>query len=973
MSRLFVVFVALTVVRTCLALTSAVEIPYELASDARVTIVVERADGTRVRNLVADVPRKAGRNVEVWDGRDDRGLGVPVGAYRWRGISHADEITANWLGAFYSPGSTPWKQHTRPGGWNLRASGAGGWLSDHAAPWCVYTDKAHVYLGCRYAEAGDAIVQCDLDGNKIWGTLWLGLSGADAMCTEGDVLYVAAEGAWMGQRMAVNRFDIRDYKWVPNPAEVKNRHILHDSAFVREATSNFCGVAGVFLTANHIAVVFNDKNRVSYFDRQTALWDHDEPIGSIKRKLREPSTKIVRGIATDADGNIYRVATNAADQCVKVFSPKGKLVRTIGKPGGRREGPYDPAAMGHPSDVAVDARGNVWVTENCLLPKRVSVWTRDGKLVRDYVGTPFYGGGGSLSADGSRAYYAGMRFRMSSGLSGGKLEAVLFDPDQHPELPEKGPMPSTVRLWNGKTLLVSDDGPCRTCTFVGEESGDRLVPRVMFGHEKEGKKTKGVYLWQDGKKTVSEAFSYGSEWSMRLGPKMEIVLRTKDRKSLAILKPDASLHYDLAAAEILPLPDEMAGVCSLSMTPKGDIIINRGGCGNQGSSDNLFGAVSKDGKLLWSYPNPYPSNCHNSPIPRNGELRHTLGIEGFSSAGPGGLMLLNGNKGTRYLFTQDGLFVQELFGDMRTHEATQNLSEAKRGMVFSHNSLSDECFFGWLGDVNGRPHLIEGKDSLNICNLRGIDTLKALAGGALSVTERAKDLVELSLAARGPARTIKAGGFGLNHDWWKPVEYPMPAKEPVARFAIGWSEWKLTLRYDVTDPTPFQNLGDAPHTLFHSGDALDFRWEGDPKADPKRTKPVAGDQRLLIAPMGGKTVVMRYVYVDPTAKEPPTEFVSPAGRISIARIEEVKDAKTDVKRTKTGYSVRVDIPWNALGEPHGKFAGGLRRCDAGVLFGDPSGTRVIRRQYLFDPGSQEVSDIPSEARVNPSAWGSWEF
>jgi hypothetical protein len=33
----------------------------------------------------------------------------------------------------------------------------------------------------------------------------------------------------------------------------------------------------------------------------------------------------------------------------------------------------------------------------------------------------------------------------------------------------------------------------------------------------------------------------------------------------------------------------------------------------------------------------------------------------------------------------------------------------------------------------------------------------------------------------------------------------------------------------------------------------------------------------------------------------------------------------------------------------------------------------MRRQYLFDPGSQEVSDIPSEVRVDPSAWGAFEF
>jgi hypothetical protein len=475
-------------------------------------------------------------------------------------------------------------------------------------------------------------------------------------------------------------------------------------------------------------------------------------------------------------------------------------------------------------------------------------------------------------------------------------------------------------------------------------------------------------------KTVSDRFAYGAEWCLRMGPNLEIVLRTADRRALAVLTPDADLHYDFETAEIIPLPEELLAVCSLSVAPDArSFVVNRGGCGNQGSPDNLFGAISREGKTLWTYPNPYPSNTHNSPIPRRGELRHTLGIEGFSSAGPGGLMLLNGNKGTRYLFTQDGLFVQELFGDMRVNPAMQDLPAAVRGLDVSHHSLGDECFYGWFGDIDGIPHLIEGKDSLNLLELRGVDSICVLEGGSIAIAEPPPPLEDVPLAERGPARAICAGGFGLRRDWWKLAEYPMPHDEPVARFAIGWTPSRLTLHYDVTDPTPFENLGDAPHTLFHSGDALDFRWEGDPGADPARTSPAPGDVRIVVAPMEDRVVAMRYRFVDPAATEPPVEFVSPAGRISIAGIEEIADAQIDVHRRAGGYSVRIDLPWEALGEPRGDFQGGIRRCDAGVLFGDPSGTRVVRRQYLFDAGGQEVSDIPSEARVDPSAWGAFEF
>lgn len=983
-----------------------VRLSYDLPADARVTLVVEDASGRRVRNLVSDAPRVAGRVTETWDGRDDRGDPVPVGTYRWRGLLHAGELTANWLGAFYSPGSTPWDRLERPGGNAIGPSGAGGWLSDHVAPWCVYADATHVYLGSRLAEAGNAIVQCDLDGNKLWGTLWIGLAGAKAMCTEGDVLYVASDGGWMGKHMSVTRLNAKSYRVIPPSAEVQRRNAKKGhvgAALVFEDSDAFGGVSGLFLADGLIGVVLDDGGRVAYFDRETGLFRREAPASSLEARVARPGTKILRGVATDADGNVYRVATNAAEQCVNVFSPDGRLLRTIGKPGGRREGRFDPLAMGRPEDVAVDARGLVWVVERLMQPKRVSVWTREGELVRDYVGRPSYGGGGSI-CDGF-AYYQGMRFRLAKDLSGGTLDAVLLDPEAHPELPVKAQPPSTVRTFGGRTYLCSDDGPCRSSTFVGEVVGDRLVPRLQYGHETKpsadgkSKVHVGVFVWQDGKKTVLEGFRYGAEWSMRLGAGMEIVLMTGDESRLAVIRPDAQLKYDLAKVEYVPLPESLRHVCSLSMAPDGQsFVINRGGGGTQGSLDNVLAGVSRaDGKVLWTYPNPYPSNGHSSPLPLRGELRHTLGLEGFSAAA-GGLMVLNGNKGTRYLFTTDGLFVQELFGDMRQAPTTQNLPEARRGMVFSRNSLLDECFGGWFGDVGGRPHLIVGKDSLNICELRGADGIRRLDGGALTLAVPAKPLAEVPFAARAPQRVLRAGGFGLGREWWKGIECAFPLRKPVARVALGASGGGLSIRYDVDDPTPPVTAGGtvgsvkmpdlslddegldlsldddkaSEQALFHAGDALDFRWASDPKADPKRDRPVPGDCRFVIAPrVGDGSVVMRYVFVDPNARTKPVEFVSPVGRTSIARVERVERATVTVEGRKGGYVATVFLPWSELGEKG--VPTGLRRADPGVIFADPSGSRAVRRQYLFDPGSQEVSDIPSEARVNPSAWGLWEF
>ncbi|MDD4060490.1 MAG: hypothetical protein PHW08_07310, partial [Kiritimatiellae bacterium] len=91
----------------------------------------------------------------------------------------------------------------------------------------------------------------------------------------------------------------------------------------------------------------------------------------------------------------------------------------------------------------------------------------------------------------------------------------------------------------------------------------------------------------------------------------------------------------------------------------------------------------------------------------------------------------------------------------------------------------------------------------------------------------------------------------------------------------------------------------------------------------------------------------------------------------VARVDRIDAAKITIARRKNGYTLTASIPWSALGEP--SQIGGRRRGDVGVVFGDASGSRVVRRCYYFDPGSQEVSDIPSEVRINPSQWGEFRF
>jgi DNA-binding beta-propeller fold protein YncE len=95
------------------------------------------------------------------------------------------------------------------------------------------------------------------------------------------------------------------------------------------------------------------------------------------------------GIHVDRDGNVW-VADSRGEQnkgsVVVKFSPEGKVLMTLGKPGVRGN---PPAALTDPTDVVTDpANGDVYVAESHTdvadpaLVGRVSVFDRSGKFLR---------------------------------------------------------------------------------------------------------------------------------------------------------------------------------------------------------------------------------------------------------------------------------------------------------------------------------------------------------------------------------------------------------------------------------------------------------------------------------------------------------------------------------------------------------------------------------------------------------------
>ena len=176
----------------------------------------------------------------------------------------------------------------------------------------------------------------------------------------------------------------------------------------------------------------------------------------------------------------------------------------------------------------------------------------------------------------------------------------------------------------------------------------------------------------------------------------------------------------------------------------------------------------------------------------------------------------------------------------------------------------------------------------------------------------------------------------------------------------------LNLFYDVQDDSPWMNTGKDATLLFKTGDSVDLQIGSDGTADPKRSGPVPGDLRLLIAPFQGKDIAVLYQHRVPGAKNPAT-FTSPwrSEKVDVVRVLDA--AKISVNRGDGRYRVEATIPLAELGLA--AVAGRTLRADFGALYGDPSGTVTLLRSYWSNPATNLVNDVPGEIMLSPNRWG----
>jgi hypothetical protein len=186
---------------------------------------------------------------------------------------------------------------------------------------------------------------------------------------------------------------------------------------------------------------------------------------------------------------------------------------------------------------------------------------------------------------------------------------------------------------------------------------------------------------------------------------------------------------------------------------------------------------------------------------------------------------------------------------------------------------------------------------------------------------------------------------------------------------------RLFAAFRTQDAELLKNSGETPQAPFKTGGALDLMIGADPKADLKRTRPVAGDVRLLVTKVKGKTVALVYRPVVTGSKEP-VPFSSPWRTINMDRVDDVSsqvELASSVVRNQNGHvesaNYEVSLPLAVLGLS--PAAGQSLKGDIGILRGD--GTQTLQRVYWNNKATGITADVPSEAELTPALWGRWEI
>jgi len=710
--------------------------------------------------------------------------------------------------------------------------------------------------------------------------------------------------------------------------------------------------------------------------------------------------KRAEALCLDAGGGIY-IGEREPDNQVEVFSPRGKLLRTVGKRGGRPLlGVWQREGLRFVSALCVDGRGQLWIGEADRHPKRFSVWNAKGQIEREFFGPTHYGASGGAIAPFDPNVMVGEGCEWKLDPTTGRATCVgVFAREIHNF--------ARFARASGRTYLVVHRNPGGIL-----EQGIAVYERLGAGRYAlrssimSGEQTPFTTFWSDengdGQIQPNEVqrtppLSLGGYYDWSLGVNTDLTIYAQRLEQ----QPDGAMRslssgmrgLQMRVSRFTPCGAPMWDIKSArplldadSATPSLDnslLLTNRV---EEGLQDSFRAYDLQTGRLRWEYPNQYSGvhGSHSAPPAQNGMIRGAFGFVGSAHlpAPVGDLWAINTNVGEWHLLTQDGFYLSRLFqGDPlkirwpKTAAPGVSLDEAPPG-------LGGEDFGGSLtqGD-DGRIYLQAGKVALWNVEVVGLPSVRALGSGnfALSPNEvaRARNLrAQYQQEAADPKRlrvVHRTPTFSGNLDAdFSGADIASYQKQDNARLrtALSYDERNLYVGWDVQDATPFQNGASEAAEMYVRGDTVDLQLGTNPTLPIDRDKAGLGDLRVSIGNLQGTPTTVLYRRVSTTKK--PHSFSSGVVRdYRMDYVDILPGARIEVKRRDGGYTLEAALPFASLG--FRPASGQSLRGDFGATHGDAQNERTRLRTYWSNLNTNLVDDQVFELQMTPRNWGELFF
>ncbi len=506
--------------------TSVVGVPItvDVPEDGKLSLNIVGENGEVIRDVIGGQPVKAGQFTTYWDGRDQWGFAQTPGKYHWAAyFSHGLKVRlAGFVG---SSGNPPYPTD----------DGKGGWGGDHGVPTAVAADDSGLYLGWQGCEAQRQIVKLDYAGNTLWRQAPFVSGSLRALASNGKYLFAAYSGVTSALTrlnpqtglFALFGQEVGKGGAVPFGPDAKANAAIKppEGSLPEEGGVNGMGrtpapedgtapeCLGLAATANEVFASVYSQNIIQVLDVES---------GQPTRTLSCPRP---RALALDAKGNLYAVSfgTDAAAQVlrfngvqgtptpvvtgelvapvgvtvdaagrisvtdegasqqIKTFSPDGKLVRTLGKKGGRPwAGTYDPTSYRDPSQITADKQGGLLVAESSIPKIFNRIDNASGKTLSRWFGWPGYGVANIPDPEDPMTNYYSFEpegFARATSVDGKSGMPDAYWVPKKAGMEDVGPMfkedfPLVKVLANGRKYFIEDINPHAVCLI----DGDNFLP-----------------------------------------------------------------------------------------------------------------------------------------------------------------------------------------------------------------------------------------------------------------------------------------------------------------------------------------------------------------------------------------------------------------------------------------------------------------------------------------------------------------